>query len=196
VEKDNGLIAKDLLAAITASGSIAIPRLPDYVSDKGDMGWSVEVLEGQGRQAEFNERLRYLDTLKVRALLLPERMITEGTHGTLAESAVQTDTALASIQGITRAIVGQVNRQLVDRLAILHAGPAAVGQVHVEPTALDPEQVQFLRELYKQLLADPVGMAEQSAVIDTDAIMDGLGIPKAKTVATPAAAVPEPANAD
>ena len=47
-------------------------------------------------QPTFVDRLGYLDKLLVRGLLLPERAVLEGRHGTLAEAETHGDTALTA----------------------------------------------------------------------------------------------------
>ena len=117
--------------------------------------WHVELLEdGGAKQTAFIDRLKYLDTLKVRGLLLPERAILEGQFGTKAEAGEHGDMMVTNMEMIDKAIVSVVNEQIVNQLVALNFGPEMVGKIRLVALPLIDSQIDFLRELYKKV-SDP-----------------------------------------
>ena len=53
-------------------------------------------------------------------------------------------------------------------------------------------KLQYVRDVYTAFLTDPNGFLEESGQIDTDAIKDLLGVPKADTTAQAGDVQPEP----
>lgn len=183
---DNAEIAKALLNTLESSGSIAVPDqfdgLPKGEDDRPH--WKIEILEDKGaRQPGFVDRLKYLDAQKVRALLVPERAITEGTFGTKAEAEAHGSIAVTNLEVADLDIADAVNEQLVDRLLMLNFGPEAVGTIRIEPSPLIDEAKTRLAVLYNAIITNPNGFIEEFQNLDTDAIKDQLGIPKRTEVA-------------
>ena len=156
---DNGVIAAAVLAAMESSGSVAIPTTTATVlqeivnAEVADLyAWHVELLDDKAaKQSGFKDRLAYLDSLKVRGLIIPERSILEGTHGTKAEAGEHIGMAVTNMEQIDKAITSAINEQLVNQLIKLNYGPEMVGKVRLVCLPLVDTQVTFLREVYKKL---------------------------------------------
>lgn len=195
---DNGQIAVSLLSALEHSGSITVPRMvADFINELNpdtENGWKVESLDsGSAQQGSFNERLRYLDSLKVRGLLVPERSVLEGQFGTKAEAGEHGDLAVTNIQEFDKRITREMNRQVVNQLLALNFGRDMIGKVRLSAMPLIDEQAKMFREIYDKIISNPEGFQQEVASLDTDAIKDKLGLPKTKVV-TPTGdkdAVPE-----
>ena len=185
--KDNSDIAAEILQTLQSAGAVAVPRdMAAYVSglNTTSPGWEIEILDkGAGLQPTFVDRLAYLDKLLVRGILLPERSVLEGTHGTLAEAEAHGDVALANADLMHRYITQLVNWHVVDQLLRVNFGPVAAGCVYLEASPIVDSKQQFLREVYKEVLANPSGFLEEYGQIDTNAIKDQLGVPKSKEIA-------------
>jgi len=183
---DNGVIAAELLKALEGSGSASVPRMvAPWMGELGadETGWKIEILEDSGgRQPQFVDREKYLDTLKVRALLTPERAILEGEFGTKAEASVHGDIAIMITQIRDRQIVQSLN-EVVDRFLVLNYGEQMRGKVWLESAPLVNEKLQMLKTVYASILTNPQGFAEEFDQIDTDSLKDLIGIPKSKEVA-------------
>jgi len=186
-EKDNGLVARDLLLALEGSGSITVPTtVAQFVDElsKDSLAWKVEVLEDAGgRQPTFVDRLKYLDALKIRALALPERAVIEGEFGTKAEAGEHGDMAILQAQLIDAKVTQAVNEQVVDSLIALNYGSAWVGSVRLAAAPLVDSRIAFLQQLYSLIITNPAGFAEEFGNVDTDSLKDRLGVPKASQVA-------------
>ena len=173
---DNGVIAAAVLAALESSGSVAIPTTTAEVlqeivnADVANLyAWHVELLDDKGKkQASFNDRLKYLDSQKVRGLGFPERAILEGQFGTKAEAGVHLDLALNNFEAIDREIARMVNKQLINQLVELNFGSELVGKVWLVAAPLVDEQISFLQKIYEKL-DDPN--------VDTDTLREKLNIP-------------------
>ena len=119
-------------------------------------GWKVELLsDGGSLQAGFTGRLEYLDKLKVRGILAPERTVLEGQHGTLAEAEAHADVALTQADLTHHYVVDQLNTQVVDPLLALNFGQHARSAVQVMPAPIVDAKRSFYRDLYKTLVANP-----------------------------------------
>lgn len=176
VETDNGVIAATLLSALESSGSIAVPTstatvLQELINAQvADLyGWHVELLSDNGqKQSNFIDRLKYLDTQKVRGLGLPERAILEGQFGTKAEAGVHGDMAIMNFEQIDKSIASAVNDQIINQLVELNYGPEYVGKIRLVPQPLVDTQITYLRTLYEKL-SDPS--------IDIETLRNKLDIP-------------------
>ncbi len=179
---ENSVVANRLLVALESSGSMALPSTTaEYVEELigKDVSklyqWDITLLsDASPRQPSFIERLKYLDSLKVRGMIFPERAITEGQFGTKAESEVHLGLALAQMEKIDRIITRQLNDQLVNQLLLLNFGDDAVGSVRLVSSPLVDKSVEFLQDLYVKVFSTPDG-------IDVEALREQLSIPKQET---------------
>ena len=164
----------------------AIPRdVAQLIETAGldSPGWKVELLsEGGSLQAGFTGRLEYLDKLKVRGILSPERTVLEGQHGTLADAEAHADVALTQADLTHQYVVDCLNLQVVDRLLVLNFGEDTRGAVRVVPAPIVDAKRSFYRDLYKTLLANPNFQAHELSALDLDALKDTLGLPKSTEI--------------
>jgi tetratricopeptide (TPR) repeat protein len=133
-----------------------------------------------GQQQGFVDRLRYLDSLKVRGMLLPERAILEGQHGTLAESQSQGDLALLQAELVHHHITREINHQAVDPVLEANWGRTCRGKVRLEAAPLSDANQAFFRQLVTQVLSDPKDFAELFRRADWPSIFDAVGLPQSK----------------
>jgi hypothetical protein len=187
VETDNADIAEDLLDALESSGSAVVPNtVAGHVEEMSNknVAWRIELLEDKGgRQPTFVDRLKYLDALLVRCLFMPERAILEGEFGTKAEAGVHVGIAVTNVTLWDRQIADEVNKQAVDDLLEQNWGAETRGKVRLVPAPLVDAQISFLRDLYKLLMTSPVTVLDEFPTVNTDALKDRLGVPKAEETA-------------
>ena len=181
---DNVYLAQRILDKLEAASGVAIGDVPSELAPGQDPNQTARRLEVQGsaggQQQGFVDRLRYLDSLKVRGLLLPERSILEGQHGTLAESRSQSDLALLQAELVHHHLTREINRQAVDPVLEANWGPAYRGKVRLEAAPLSADNQGFLRQLVTQVLADPKDVADLFHRADCPAIFDAVGLPQTK----------------
>jgi tetratricopeptide (TPR) repeat protein len=186
---DNVYLAQRILDKLEAASGVAIGDVPSELApgqDPNQTAWRLEVQGSAGGQQQgFVDRLRYLDSLKVRGMLLPERAILEGQRGTLAESQSQSDLALLQAELVHHHLTREINRQAVDPVLEANWGPAYRGKVRLEAAPLSADNQGFLRQLVTHVLADPKDFADLFRRADWSSIFDAVGLPqtKASTVA-------------
>lgn len=177
----NHILAKRMLDSLEASGSIAIPSdIAAHTKDLADAepAWRIEIIADTGaRQASFGERLDYLDAQMARAMLIPERSVLQGQHGTQAEAGEHIDLALTHADLTHRHVTRLTNWHLVDQLLSINYGPAARGAVFLVAAPIRDAKLAFLREVYAAFLGNPAGFLEEFGLIDTEALKSMLGVP-------------------
>jgi hypothetical protein len=184
--KDNADLARDILTALEASGSLAVPRsLEQFTNELQEQNskWKIELLADNGaRQPTFVDRLDYLDKQLVRALLLPERAVLEGTYGTKAEAESHGDLALTVAQLQHQYVTRLLNWHAVDQVLALNYGKEARGTVWLKAAPIVDERIAYLKSVYDAVLTNPNGFLEEFGKIDTDSLKEQLGVPKSQEV--------------
>jgi len=174
VSVPNGELAATLLAALESSGSVAVPNtVADVVQELNTTevtklySWHVELLsDNNPRQESFTKRLTYLDKLKVRGLLMPERSILEGQYGTKAEAGEHGNFAIVNIEAADRQIARMINNQVVDQLLRLNYGESYVGKARIVAAPLIDKQISFLREIYKGISDPDIDLDRMKSLLD------------------------------
>lgn len=182
-ELDNFEIANRILNNLQASGKVAIPRqIAAFVDDMNNQdsgdAWHIEILAAQGSpSATFTDREKYLDTLKVRGLNLPERAVLEGQYGTKAEAEAHADFAIELSEMWHAEIVKEINEQVNDEMTEINLGKRFRGRLRLATSPLSDSKKAVLQQLYTSLIANPDGMLEEIDRVDWDAVRSKLGIP-------------------
>ena len=184
----NATMAGTILDALEASGSIAVPRtILEHIEELNDSQkepyeWKIELLSDKaGKQGNFVTRLRYLDTIKIRGMLMPERTMIEGSHGTLAESTEHMNLALTQMDFLQLFVSGILNRKVIDVLLVQNWGEDAAGSVWVTPTSLVDTRKAYLQKVYMAIISK-MGDDMEVSQVDMDALKDLIGVPKTSAV--------------
>ena len=182
-EIENHEMAVKILRALESSGCVAVPshvleQIEDLNQEQMDVfRWKIDVLEDEGgRQGSFIARLKYLDVLKIRAFIMPERSMVEGSHGTLAEAEAHLDLALTYMDFTNFYITHAVNK-IVNVVLRANWGKSAVGKVWLTPSSLVDERKAYLQRMYLTILSKAHSDVEANT-IDLDTVKDLLGVPK------------------
>jgi hypothetical protein len=182
-EQDNYEIAQAILQSLKASGMIAVPQkvaawIEDLNSiDERNMAWRIDLKESGAQQQAFIDRLRYLDSLKARAVGLPERSVLEGQYGTKAEAEAHADFAISNLEMGHAMIVKLLNRQVVNPLLRLNFGERFINKVRVQVVPLGDSKREILRTLYADYFRTEDGTAQEVDKVDWDGIKELLGVP-------------------
>lgn len=189
---DNAVHADNLLASVPKSMSIAIPTtFPPWAEAMLQRGmdpsqlaaWQFEFLEtSAGHGSEFLEGMKHDESLMMRGLLVPERAAIEGQNGTKAEAGVHGDVAISIQEQDLRDIVDCINRYIVDDILRVNFGPEMEGKVYVEAQPLAEEDRSTLKAIVTGILTNPMNMDIATQLMDFDAALDEVGIPKAEEV--------------
>src|SRR5690606_23916218 len=119
-------------------GMLAVPQkvaawIEDLNSiDERNMAWRIELKEAASSQSSFGDRQRYIDSLKARAIGLPERSVLEGQYGTRAEAEAHADFAISNIEMGHAKMIKLLNRQVVNPLLTLNFGQQYKNRVHLQ----------------------------------------------------------------
>lgn len=184
-ETDNAVIAKDMALNFEAAGHACVPvRVDPETGETVDGPWKVEhVAASGGLQPNFVSRAKYLDALKLRALGVPERSVTEGTFGTKAESEAHADVAVLINVDRHERIVSSVDRGPVRELNLANWNdPKATRLVLAK---LDPADRELFAQIFTSLMADPVFGEQIAAQVSVDELLDKLNVPKHEPGDTP-----------
>lgn len=186
----NLTIAETILSSLESVSTVAVPntvadKIEQLTKDTVDvLAWKIEIISDKGgRAVNFVPRLEYLDRLKVRGLLFPERAVFEGQHGTKAEAGVHVNLAMLHREREHRELTDIVNTDIIDPLMRVNYGEESVGKIHVVPAPLVDARREFLEEVYTQILKNPIGFDEELRRIGLDELKDRLGVPKGTEVA-------------
>lgn len=187
-EVPNSERASQILEALESSGSIAVPTtILEHVEElnreqQAPYEWKIEILEDKGgRQVSFTARLKYLDTLKIRGLLMPERSMMEGSHGTLAEASAHIDLALTHMDFVHLYVTEVLSLSVVDTLLAANWGSEFAGKVWIVPASLVDARRVYLERVFLEMLSGDKGVAVAD-YIDGDTLKDLIGVPKSDVV--------------
>lgn len=178
---DNYEIAQRFLDSIASGHGIAIPNefMKFAEADIPERRqWIVELMEDRGsRQPGFGDRLRYLDSLKFRGYLRPERSALEGQFGTKAEAETHGDLGLLDGEKKQKDIAQVVNWHVIDQLLVLNFGEDARGSIWYAPNPLQDASVQFARDLVKTMMSTPDGREEIRLYADLSQVVEVTKLP-------------------
>ena len=183
VDTNNDVIAKRILTTLEANGSTAIPdEVQEWMDDDVDKNtkgkWRIELLSaGSNVNAQFTDRLKYLDNLKVRAMGIPERAVLEGKFGTKAEADTHAEAGIANIDRKHRMIVQEINKGPVNTFLRVNYGEEAENTVSIQVSPLIDARFSILKESFSRILQDGEGLRGLSELIDARAISEELGVP-------------------
>ncbi len=187
--EDNFKLAMSLARSLQAGRPIVVPNEFAAWADDRQLGqpqqrkWLIDLLEDRGgRQADFVDRLRYLDSLKFRGMLRPERAGLEAAHGTRADASAHGDLAMTDCDALLRDIAACLNQQLIDPLLAMNFGPEATGKIAMRPAPIRPHDRAALRDLIDRMMRSDDGAASILRWVDWDAALDQAGFPKSAEV--------------
>jgi hypothetical protein len=180
-EKENHLIANEILDAIEANGLIALPMARNALTtaeNKGQNPWSIELMTANGAVLQFTERFMYQDKSIARVLGWPERAILEGQFGTKAEAEAHGDFVITMIEYRHDSIVELVNWHVVNQLIRINWGEQYENAVWIKATKINDSAKAFLRQLYWKVLENADGFIAEMDKIDLESIAQSLGVPR------------------
>lgn len=187
--RSNAEMMSMILTQLQSARGIGLPNLagdPGQLMANpelaGKSSWVISFLEAAGAAQSLSgltDRQRYLDSLKLRGLFVPERVVTEGQFGTKAEAETHTDSMILSCERLHADIVRSLNRDGgVRDVLVANFGERAREWVEVQPSPLDDKKRAIFKQIFSAVLAMPYASEDLITQIDFDAVAEGLGIPK------------------
>jgi len=170
--KSTAEVAVEMGRALQSESVVAIPSSVWEIGGKVLYKWDVEYLDEQRRGDMFQSALVSLEAKILRAMFVPERVITQDTlskAGSYSLSKVHADMFLLGEEGLTVSLEDQINKYLISKLVEINFGKKAWARVEME--RITEARKQFLKDVFMEMLKS--GDAKPAA----DAIADYLGLP-------------------
>ena len=197
----NETIAKNILDSLKSNAKVGMP-VPqnDFVemengtnsSNAKASAWRLELIESKSSGMDpFLDRQRYLDALKMRGLLVPERTAVEGQFGTKAEASEHGDVGLAAIEQWSHDIIEKFNSPygVVGVALALNNMEWYPGSAYIVPLPIADDDKAFLREIFRTIVNN---IKDYSQVIDLKKMGDRTNVPVMKNPTEVKNEVPDP----
>jgi len=171
--------ANTVIQSLRAGGTAVFP---DERDEHGNPRWDFEFLLDDKRAEMFLDYIQHLEVLKLRAMLVPERVLThEGATGSYALAQEHTDTFLRSEELLIQELLDHINRYLVPQLIFYNFGPQAP-PVNITTSGLSRSTRELMKELLLQVLAAERVAKEGerpdlAAIIDVVKLLEELNLP-------------------
>jgi len=139
--------------ALQGGSNVIFPWEPD---DKGNNMWSLEELEVSNRTEAFLPIIQHNETMKLRGVLVPERIATQDSSvGSYASSDIHLDVFYGMLEVFkNRLILEPINEQLIPRLVRYNFGKSAPVP-RVNASELNRDNKQLLGDLIKAAITAP-----------------------------------------
>lgn len=206
--EDNFEIAQAILQNLGNRRGVTMPdQLADYAQQLLAEGidpsklraWKIDYLESRNQHGdEFTGMLSWLSTQLLRGWLVPERVATEGEHGTKAEAAVHVDLLFGEADALMSDIARCFNWWIIDPLLAFNFGEEAKGTVTWEPAPLVDRRAQMIRDILTGVFGDARNVDVLMDTLDVQSMLDQAGLPANENPESgnPGRSILPPDNAD
>ena len=147
---DNMELALMLGSSLISSGVAVIPYQPDR-EGKGNM-WSIDLLTDDARGPMFIEVIKHMDARCLRAIYVPEDVLTHESGGGYSSSSVHADVFLMSEKGLISDLEEAIDTQIVIPLVDSNYPPEKRKPCHVKMDPLDWNRKIALKEIFIEML--------------------------------------------
>jgi len=159
----------------------SVAAVPSTRDDKGNLVWDVDYMKDDQRAGQFIEALQRYDQKKIRGLVVPDLVATEGQagRGSYAQADQKAEFFIQMEEARLQEFVMQINRWVVAPLVEYNFG-AQAEDAEIITEGLSEEDTTLLRDIVKEIATSgrlPLDIAES---------MKRLGLPQEKTDDTPA----------
>jgi hypothetical protein len=186
--RDNGDLADTILAGLGSGRGVKLPNLFANTDDPrlsadlaGKSAWVIGFLEAASAAQNLTgltDRQRYYDALMFRAWLRPERVGLESKHGSRAEAAEHSESALTDSELLHADACDQLSRGVIDELLAYNFGPDSIGSVYLSPAPLQEAKRNVLQKLLEAAWRDPATLNQFLSQTDMDAVFDEMEVPR------------------
>jgi len=161
------------------SGGTAV--FPDERDENGNLRWQFGYLVDDKRADMFISYIEHLQVMKLRAILVPERTLTQDSStGSYSMASEHTETFLRNEELLLAEIIDHVNRYVVRPLVELNFGPGV--EVRVATSGVRRKNEALLKEiLFKIIDAEAAGGRETAGLIDAAKLLEQLNVARAAT---------------
>ena len=146
---DNLRLAQKAGQSLTESSVVALPSSTD---EHGKYKWDLEYLEDKQRANMFLSYIEHLNSMKLRALFVPERMLVQDSSmGARSVSETHLDVFLMGLEGLIQDILDHFNKYLIPQIVKYNFGDNAP-PVYLETSGLSTESKNLLKQIVVALI--------------------------------------------
>ncbi len=146
-EKDNQDIMLEILDNMIEGNVIAIPSGRD---EHGQLQWDVAFLNDEDKTDPFITRAKYIDEMILKALVIPEKALTQGEIGARASIEAFQDMFLQRKQAVLDEIVSTINNYLIPHFVELNFGKDI--DVQIIPGQLGDYSIELSNKIVQKLI--------------------------------------------
>lgn len=147
---DNMELALMLGSSLISSGVAVIPYQPDR-DGKGNM-WGIDLMKDDARGPMFVEVIKHMDARCLRAIYVPENVLTTEGSGGYSSSSVHADLFLMSEKGLISDLEESIDSQLIVPFVEANYSPDKRVSCHVKMEPLDWNRKIALKEIFIEML--------------------------------------------
>jgi len=165
--------AARVIASLRSGGTAVFP---DERDEFGNQRWAFEYLVDDKRADMFIAYIEHLQVVKLRAILVPERTVTQDSaSGSYAMASEHTETFLRNEETLLSQILEHVNRYIVRPLVEYNFGAGV--DVRIETGGVRRKNEQILKEiLFKVIDAETRGQSETAGIVDAVRVLEQLNV--------------------
>ena len=168
---------KTMMQALRALKSAGIVTLPAEYGDDGKPLWSVSLLaDTEQRSADFIKAIEHYETMKLRGMLVPDRVATQGATGAYSVAEAHTAVFLVLEDQLLFDLLETFNTYLIPQMVLYNFGPSAPS-ARMMSDGLNRETRAVLRGLVEKLLANSLTGELVHDAVDVIQVLKGAGAP-------------------
>ena len=137
-------------SSLISSGVAVIPYQPDR-EGKGNM-WAIDLLTDDARGPMFIEVIKHMDARCLRAIYVPEDVLTHESGGGYSSSSVHADVFLMSEKGLISDLEEAIDSQIINPFVEVNYPPEKRKPCCVKLDPLDWNRKIALKEIFIEML--------------------------------------------
>lgn len=162
---DNQDIILDLLASVIEGRVVSLPSKRD---DNGNLLWDIEFLSDEDKTDPFINRAKYIDESILRALIIPEKALTQGEIGARASVEAYQDLFLERKENLLATIIQTIDEDLLQPFVNYNFGDKT--EVHVYPGEISGNSKELAGKFVEKLIDKDKVKIKTSWLIDKTSV--------------------------
>lgn len=159
-EIDNLELALRLATSLISSSVAVLPYVPN--KEGRENMWDLKLLTDDARGPMFIEALKHLDARCLRAIFVPEGIITQEEKGGYGGSSVHADLFLMSEKGLITELEEAADKQIIEPFIEANYPPDKRREAHLKLDPLDFNRRITIKELFVEMLRNLDTMIQMS----------------------------------
>ena len=165
-----------LIEQVKGGSGIALPS--DLDKEKDKYLWEITYVEDNQRNAQYINYMNFLNTMKLRSVIVPERTVSQdNSTGSYGMAEAHTKLFLLSEEGLIADIEDCINRYLIPQFVKYNFGDTAP-KASLKIASIQDKHRTFLEDIIKEIIRNPNIII--SDIIDVDRLRQELSLPAPK----------------